>query len=118
MEWRQKFYILDADNVVQETSSILTWVAFFAQTERRIVAKTLIGDVKVSTVFLGMDHSFGDDGPPLLFETMIFSDNTALDDHQTRCCTWGQAEQMHEEAIRLARTELMLREFSDSTSSR
>jgi hypothetical protein len=26
----------------------------------------------VSTVWLGLDHGFGDDGPPLIFETMVF----------------------------------------------
>jgi hypothetical protein len=36
------------------------------------VAKTdLSGGRRVSTVYLGLDHSFGD-GPPLLWETMIF----------------------------------------------
>ena len=29
------------------------------------------GDVSVSTVWLGLDHQYGD-GPPLIFETMIF----------------------------------------------
>ena len=28
--------------------------------------------VDVSTVFLGLDHGFGADGPPVLFETMAF----------------------------------------------
>jgi hypothetical protein len=32
---------------------------------------TTIGDVEVSTVWLGLDHSFGS-GPPLFWETMIF----------------------------------------------
>ncbi|MFZ1529012.1 MAG: hypothetical protein WAT19_09695 [Ferruginibacter sp.] len=31
------------------------------------------GDKCVSTVYLGMDHSFGS-GPPILWETMIFCD--------------------------------------------
>lgn len=28
--------------------------------------------ILVSTIFLGLDHSFSDDGPPVLFESMIF----------------------------------------------
>lgn len=36
------------------------------------VALDHIGDVMVSTMFLGLDHSFTD-GPPVLFETMTFS---------------------------------------------
>ena len=36
----------------------------------RRLGKYKSGDCLVSTVFLGIDHQF-DDGPPLLFETMI-----------------------------------------------
>lgn len=37
----------------------------------RFDLKTDVGDYVVSTVDLGLDHSFGD-GPPLYYETMIF----------------------------------------------
>jgi len=33
--------------------------------------------VLVSTIWLGMDHRFGDDGPPLIFETMVFEQGMA-----------------------------------------
>ena len=36
------------------------------------IAKTAIRDWRVSTVWLGVDHSFGD-GEPIIFETMIFA---------------------------------------------
>lgn len=37
------------------------------------VAYTQLGEVLVSTIFLGMDHNFHSrDTPPLLFETMVF----------------------------------------------
>jgi hypothetical protein len=36
------------------------------------VAETMIGDVRVSTVWLGVDHNFSGKGPPLIFETMVF----------------------------------------------
>ncbi|WP_166903861.1 hypothetical protein [Mycobacterium sp. DL440] len=29
-------------------------------------------EVVVSTVWLGLNHSFTDDGPPIIFETMVF----------------------------------------------
>jgi hypothetical protein len=35
------------------------------------VAQDVIDGVTVSTVWLGLDHSFGD-GPLLIFETMVF----------------------------------------------
>jgi hypothetical protein len=43
----------------------------FMQSDERIVAQTRIGDVLVSTVFLGLDHS-SCKGLPILFETMVF----------------------------------------------
>jgi len=39
----------------------------------RILASTVLpGDVRVSTVFLALNHNFADVGPPVLWETMIF----------------------------------------------
>src|SRR5205809_567378 len=38
--------------------------------DKRIVEQTMVGDIKVSTVLLVINHNFGD-GPPLIFETMI-----------------------------------------------
>jgi hypothetical protein len=53
----------------------------------------------VSTVFLGIDHRFGGEGPPLLFETMIFGG--PHDQSQYRCSTWQEAEHMHADACAL-----------------
>lgn len=61
--------------------------------ERRVVARTELPDCKVSTVFLGLDHSFGKEGGPILFETMIFGGRN--DGWQRRYKTWQQAEQGH-----------------------
>lgn len=36
------------------------------------VAFDRIGDVDISTVWLGLDHNFSGEGPPLIFETMVF----------------------------------------------
>lgn len=38
----------------------------------RRVARDELGHVRVSTVFLGLDHRYGPDGPPLVYETMVF----------------------------------------------
>jgi hypothetical protein len=47
------------------------------------VAKTDLPDGRrVSTVYLGMDHSFGD-GPPLLWETMVFPEASICERHET-----------------------------------
>lgn len=47
------------------------WVELRNITDYIIVAKTEVGDLEVSTVWLGIDHSFLG-GPPIIFETMIF----------------------------------------------
>jgi len=59
----------------------------------RKVANDEIGDAQVSTIFLVIDHNFGDDGPPLLFETMVFGG--PLDESQERYSTWAEAVAGH-----------------------
>ena len=54
--------------------------------------KTYWMRVKVSTVFLGMDHSWGN-GPPLIFETMIFGGKHDMD--QERYSTYSEAKRGH-----------------------
>ena len=63
-------YILDKlGNPVLETD-VLKWARWYEKADRLIV-EDKIGEVLISTVFLGLDHSFGL-GLPLLYETMIF----------------------------------------------
>ena len=57
-------YILVGKKAVP-CDDLMTWAKAFEDQEARKVARTEIGDgVYVSTVFLGLDHSFGQ-GPPL-----------------------------------------------------
>jgi hypothetical protein len=51
-----------------------------------------VDEIKISTVFLFMDHNHGD-GPPVLFETMVFGSN--LDEEQERYCTEDEARAGH-----------------------
>ncbi len=53
----------------QQTDDINLWGLEFEK--NRSVRFDEIDGVSISTVFLGMDHSFGG-GTPLLFETMVF----------------------------------------------
>jgi hypothetical protein len=50
---------------------------------RRVAEDWLPNGYWVSTVWLGLDHSFGS-GPPVIFETMVFP---ASDGHVT---SWGR----------------------------
>lgn len=87
-------YILDGKTPVK--TDLMTWAKWLENGENRIVQQTTVGDKFVSTVFLGLDHQFGD-GPPLIFETMIFAGEYGGD--MWRCSTWEQAEQQHEAAL-------------------
>ena len=84
---------------------LMSWARWFEKADRH-VAKS--GGPKgerpwISTVFLGLNHNSGD-GPPLLFETMIFGGEH--DQYQVRCSTWKQAEAMHAKACKLAGIKL------------
>jgi len=95
------WYTLDADNRPVLAEDFMQGARWKHENEDRCrVARTQIGDVDVSTVFLGLDHSWNG-GPPLLFETMIFGGEH--DKYQERCSTWAQAEAMHETACALVR---------------
>lgn len=78
-----------------------TWIGSFEYDDRR-VAVTKENGWMVSTVFLGLDHQWGD-GPPLIFETMIF-DHPTLDGWQERYSTEDEARSGHERAVALARS--------------
>lgn len=97
-----KFYILDGKTPVQ-VAGVQEWATNYE--ENNSVARDTFGKVLVSTVFLGLDHSW-DGGKPLLFETMIFGGKH--DQYQTRCSTWDEAIIQHEEACKLVRNKFML----------
>lgn len=53
----------------------LRWARWFEKGDRR-VALTKVGELSVSTVFLGIDHNYTRRGKPILFETMVFQPST------------------------------------------
>lgn len=62
------------------------------------VAQDVINNVKISTVFMAIDHNYGD-GQPILFETMIFGGK--YDGDQWRYSTYEEAETGHQMAFKL-----------------
>lgn len=96
-----KSYILDDDNNVIEatTEATIKWLSKTRGTDRKRVALTNVAPgVKVSTVFLGVDHQWGD-GPPLVFESLAFG---VLDDEREiidRYSTWDEAVAGHEAMV-------------------
>lgn len=98
------YYTLDGHEPVP-CEDVLEWGRWFETADqKRRVAETFLGDVRVSTVFLGLDHHFGFDRlehVPILFETMVFGG--PLDQEQERYATWDEAEAGHEEMVKRVR---------------
>lgn len=89
------FYILDGKTPVPV--GLEDWGRWMETAEHH-VADLRDGDIRVSTVFLGLDLNFFGSGPPILFETMVFGG--PLDGEQDRCSTWDQAEAMHKDMVK------------------
>jgi hypothetical protein len=85
-----------------EEPDALAWEQWLEDArDERIVCQTRVSpDVLVSTVFLALDHNLGD-GPPLLWETMIFGG--PHHGFQDRYTTRAAAEAGHLDAIQIAR---------------
>lgn len=89
-----KYYILNGREV--RPVELMEWAVWYETADRK-VAKTQIGNVKISTVFLGMNHAWSENEPPLLFETMIFGGE--FNDYQERYSTYDEAEKGHAKAV-------------------
>ncbi len=81
-------YILDGKKAVpaQDFEEWLKWAQKGYSVQ---VGYTEDRSWKVSTIFLGIDHSYGRNPEPALFETMVFG--SPLDLAQERYATWEEA---------------------------
>lgn len=76
--------------IVQPIEDLNTWAKWFESSDRS-VANDFINGVRISTIFLGLNHGFF--GPPLWFETMVFGGR--FDGFIDRYQTWSEAEVGH-----------------------
>lgn len=76
----------------------LQWAHDFSDFKLKQVKRTTLKNGRfVSTVWLGLDHNYGD-GPPLIFETMVFPGAGNMDElDMRRYSTEEQALAGHEE---------------------
>lgn len=95
-----QYYLLNDDHSVTTTSDMKYWSEQFASIDRN-VGKDTINGCFISTAFIGLDHEFSNDPdkPPLIFETMVFSENPDFDGYQARCSTWKEALEIHENTV-------------------
>lgn len=100
------YYILrDGEPVpVNDVLEWSRWIEDDPAFDKRRIARTKVSeDVEVSTVFLGLDHSFLPGATPILFETLVFGGER--DGEMERYCTLEDAMQGHERMLALVRGE-------------
>jgi hypothetical protein len=97
---------------------LFEWASWFETSDvKRIVAKTEVGPLLVSTIFMAIDYNFSGRGDPILFETMVFGgqapqiiDGRDLGDWSENYCdrysTWDEAEKGHAVAVEWAREKV------------
>jgi hypothetical protein len=97
-----RYYILDADNHIVP-ADLVTWAMWLDNNNKTLGYTEITSACMVSTVFLGLDHGWRD-GPPILFETMIFGG--PLDESQWRYSSYDDAMVGHTMAVKKARTAI------------
>lgn len=99
MSW----YILDEKNKPVASNIVDCGIWLQNNPERKAVKQEKIGDVRVSTVFLGLDHAWNSN-IPVLWETMIFGGEH--DQYQDRYTSIEDAVEGHQKAVDLVNSEL------------
>jgi len=92
------YYVREADGTIRNATSIEEFGESLGKMDTRRIARTEVAEgVEVSTVFLGLDHNFGFDGAPVLFETLVFG--CPLDGEMDRYTTESAARAGHEAMV-------------------
>ena len=109
-----KHYILTSRHKIKEVD-LMTWAKWFETANRRVGKITYI-DYEVSTVFLGLDHNWGE-GPPILFETMVFktlpdSNERGMDCYMARYATWDEAMAGHKRVRQYVANGIFTEQYS------
>lgn len=92
------WYTLDENNkpIASTAMDSASWMD--KNPEKKAVKQEYIDNVKVSTVFLGLDHAWNSD-IPVLWETMIFGGEH--DQYQDRYTSYEDALEGHQTALNL-----------------
>jgi hypothetical protein len=98
-------YVLDLRGNPKPEPDLLKWGQWFDTADRQVADDTLLppavpSEVRVSTIFLGIDHAWGG-GPPVLWETMIFGDKSFFNDRQMRYTSREDALAGHKEMVEM-----------------
>ena len=93
------WYILNKNNKPIPKPALEASMWLDKNDHRRTVKRDEIGDILVSTVFLGLDHAWLNEQTPVLWETMIFGGEH--DQYQERYTSYEDALEGHEKALTL-----------------
>lgn len=66
-----RYYRMDGSPYPPGDEGLMEWAKDFEESDRIVKQELLWNGIWISTVWLGLDHQYGD-GPPLIFETMAF----------------------------------------------
>lgn len=102
------YYILDAAGNPAPCDDLIAW-ATWMETADRHVGDTTVGETRISTVFLGLDHNHWE-GPPILFESMVFlgaGETGTMERYHTR----SEALAGHARIVRAVETETQLAHY-------
>ena len=94
---RARYYDIEGAPITHER-----WLELF-DSEYGALAMDTVGGAEVSTVWLGLDHNFLGDGPPLIFETRVFG--SVLDGYTRRHPDKATALAGHRLAVEIAKPE-------------
>ena len=98
---RPRYAGLDANKNVVPCASVEEWARAFEHSDRSVARTAMLGwprdKIVVSTVFLGIDHSFGG-AEQLWFETMVFC-NSFGDKDMERYATWNETVAGHKAMV-------------------
>lgn len=112
---RSRYFVLDGHEP-RRVDTVEEWGRWYEKADRR-VDFTDLGYCTVSTVFLGVDHNHFGEGPPILFETMVFGppegSSTTFpeewDGRMNRYATWDEAAAGHTEMVAELRSQFWKR---------
>lgn len=93
-----KFYTLDK-NKKPVVCGMVEWSKSFGIDRHVKLTKLNNWQTQISTVFLGVDHRFIGAGKPILWETMIFCENKAIDSYMLRATSKKQALKNHYKVV-------------------
>lgn len=94
-------YILGEDQKPALCNDLMKWLEWFEDANESgslRIAEDSVGDYRVSTIFLGINHQFKYGDRPILYETIVF-DKEGNDVLQHRYSTREEALTGHQELI-------------------